>query len=479
MDLTHEGHYNFTGLSKINVLLGKNGSGKSTMLKRIEDRLTTQNIGEISYVTPERGGSLRYEAGVEQNVMTGGSWTRDRKRVNQWSQFKNYSVAQYRRLETLSLREIESNHAIRGNFALTFNTTIEKINNLLTNIKIVRTPKGDFELFTKPANTKIEPDSISSGESELISLAIECLTFEKSCDSTKQNLLLIDEPDVHLHPDLQAKFIAFLIELVNSNKFSVIIATHSTAILGALLNYEHSRFGILSNGALNVTFRQIDDKYKAILPIFGAHPLSNLFNQSPIILVEGEDEERIFQQAVRSSNGQLKLYPSSVGGVGNLPEYENSVIEILNGVYDNAQGYSLRDRDEGTEEINDNPPLVRFKTSCRASENLILSDEVLQTMGTTWENLLGQIEKWIVAFNGHPRHAVMTSFKTNGYNRKSFDLKDIRNILVGLTDYSKPWEIAVGQTISKLVRGQINKDFGDNKLCNFLGTKFSNCLRPE
>jgi predicted ATPase len=479
MDLLHEGHCNLKGLSKINVLLGKNGSGKSTVLRLIEDKLTTQNTGLVNYVTPERGGSLRFEAGVEQNLITGGSWSRDVKRTNQWSQYKNYSVAQYRRLETLSLREIESNLEIRANHTITFGTTIEKINKLLTNIKIVRTVRGDFELFTKLNDSKIEPDKISSGESELISLAIECLTFAKSCDKEKQNFLLLDEPDVHLHPDLQANFITFIIDLVTTSKFNVIIATHSTAILGALLNYEEARFAILNNGSTDANFKKIDEKYKAVLPIFGAHPLSNLFNQSPILLVEGEDEERIFQQAVRSSNGKLKLYPCQVGGKGNLPDYEASVNEILNGVYDNAIAYSLRDRDDGNDEITDIPPLVRFKTSCRASENLILTEEVLSTMNTDWNSLKAEIEKWLVAFPHHSKHGVMTAFKNSEYDRKKFDLKEVRNILVGLTAFTKPWEIAVGQTISKLVQGQIAKDTGEHRLCNYLGTKFSNKIRPE
>jgi ABC-type multidrug transport system ATPase subunit len=478
MDLIHQGQFSLTGLSKINILLGKNGCGKSTLLKKVENRLAQQNAGDVNYVTPERGGNLRFEAGVEQNLMTGGDWAKNQKGQNQWSQFKNYSVAQYRRLETLALREIETDQQIRANFAHTFNSVIEKINNLLTNIKIVRTAKGDFELFTTAGNVKVEPHAISSGESELISLAIECLTFEKSCVSQRQNVLLIDEPDVHLHPDLQAKFITFLKGLVTTNKFSVIIATHSTAILGALIDYSDARFAILTNGSTNADFKQIDEKYKTVLPIFGAHPLSNLFSQSPIMLVEGEDEERIFQQIIRSSNGQLKLYPCSVGGVGNLPDFETSVIEILTGVYDNAIGYSLRDRDEGDEVIQDTPPLIRFKTSCRASENLIVSDEVLDTMSITWNDLEAEIEKWLIAFAGHVKHGDMTAFKASGYARKTFDLKEVRNIIIGLTGYAKPWEFAVGQTISKVVRGQTPKDFSDNKVCNFLGPKLANMLRP-
>lgn len=478
MDLIQNGQYNLVGLSKINVLLGKNGCGKSALLKKVEGHLTGQNNGEINYVTPERGGSLRFEAGIEQNVITAGNWAKDQKRQNQWPSFKHYSVAQYRRLETLSLREIEMNHQIRGNFAHTFDTIIAKINNLLTNVKIMRTSKGDFEIFTINPENRIEPNQISSGESEVIALAIECLTFEKSCNPAQQNFLLLDEPDVHLHPDLQAKFIQFLIELVATNKFSVIIATHSTAILGALFNYSDARFAILSNRSSEATFRPITTMYQDILPSFGANPLSNLFNQSPILLVEGEDDVRIFQQAIRTSNGQLKLYPCSVDGNGNLATYEAGVIEIINGVYDSAKAYSLRDRDEGDENIQDSLPLIRFKTSCRAVENLIICDEVLSTLGTTWALIEAEIEKWLVAFAAHEKRPIMQAFKDSAYDRKGFDLKEIRNILIGLTSSTKPWEIAVGQTIGRLVTGQIPKDITDNKLSNYLGTKLANTLRP-
>jgi energy-coupling factor transporter ATP-binding protein EcfA2 len=283
---------------------------------------------------------------------------------------------------------------------------------------------------------------------------------------------------VHLHPDLQSRFVQFLIELTSTNKFTVIIATHSTAILGALFNYNHSRFAVLTNGSSSAAFRPINSMYQDILPVFGANPLSNVFNQSPIFLVEGEDDVRIFQQAIRTSNGQLRINPCSVDGNGNLAAYETAVVEILNGVYDNAKAYSLRDRDEGDENINDSPPLVRFKTSCRAVENLILCDEVLSTIGTTWAGLEAETETWLTAHGNHEKHQFMQQFKTSGYNRKGFDLKEIRNILIASTGTTKPWEVIVGQTIARLVTGQIPKDFSDHKLANYLGVKLTNVLRP-
>ncbi len=47
----------------------------------------------------------------------------------------------------------------------------------------------------------------------MISLGIECLVFEKESASAKENILFLDEPDVHLHPDLQVRLCHFIRDL--------------------------------------------------------------------------------------------------------------------------------------------------------------------------------------------------------------------------------------------------------------------------
>ncbi|MBA3706207.1 MAG: hypothetical protein H0W84_10000, partial [Bacteroidetes bacterium] len=251
---------------------------------------------------------------------------------------------------------------------------------------------------------------------------------------------------------------------------------HSTAILGALMNFPDSRFAILTNESIEASFKPLNETYRNILPIFGAHPLSNLFNQNPILLVEGDDDVRIWQQVIRTTNGEIKFYPCSVGGVDHMNEHETSVIEIIKGVYDDAKAFSLRDKDDSSENIDDILPLIRFKLSCRAAENLFLTDEVLSSLDTTWDTLQLDIEKWLVSYPEHQYFSTMEAFKKSNYDRKEFDLKDARNILIGLVT-SKPWEVAVGQVIGKLVLKQLPLNFNINKLCNYLGNKLTNHLR--
>ena len=74
---------------------------------------------------------------------------------------------------------------------------------------------------------KINLDALSSGEQHLIVL-IGRLIFETS----KESLVLIDEPEISFHPEWQEKFIEILNEIKTMNGFDVILATHSPILIG-------------------------------------------------------------------------------------------------------------------------------------------------------------------------------------------------------------------------------------------------------
>jgi hypothetical protein len=130
-------------------------------------------------------------------------------------------------------------------------------------------------------------------------------------------------------------------------------------------------------------------------PEVGAHPLSSIFNEQPILIVEGEDEQRIWQQAVRSSQGRINVFPVECGGTGELSKFEQEAEKIIASVYDSARGFSLRDGDGIGESLGDFPNLIRLRLSCYSSENLMLSNEVLESVGLTWEEFKQNVMDWI------------------------------------------------------------------------------------
>ncbi|CAM2746702.1 TPA: AAA family ATPase [Legionella pneumophila] len=470
--------YQLKNIGKINIVLGKNGCGKSTLLKQLSRNIDTNLYGKIKYITPERGGNLVYEPNIDHNISTNVSWLNDTRYVNRLENFRQQSVAQFRNLELLFHREVEVSKELRSDFNYTFDLYFNKLNKLLDNIEVKRSG-SIFKIYKKGTDQELNPNEISSGESELISLGIECLVFEKECNKEKQNILFLDEPDVHLHPDLQARLCNFIRELVSNKNAIIFLATHSTAILGALEDFEGTHIEFMIAGQKELNFKKISDEYRKILPIFGAHPLSNLFNQSPILLVEGEDDERIWQQAIRTSNKKLKLYPCSTDGISNMPAYEQDVEQIIMAVYDDASAFSLRDKDENTSNIEDLKKIKRFILNCRAAENLLLTDQVLETLDLTWDELVRRIETWLSNKQSHPHYQVMLNFKDSGYDRQNFNLKEIRNDLMYLIEKPVSWEVAIGKTIGKLVaKDELKKNTAPNShdIAAYLGERLVEIL---
>jgi hypothetical protein len=370
----------------------------------------------------------------------------DDRRKNRTEQFRPQSAVQFRNLETLVLREIEKDAQKRRDPHYTFDTTLEQINSLLPAVAMTRANRG-FEISSK-AGGRIQEDQISSGESELIALAIEVLVFAREAGTN--GVLLMDEPDVHLHPDLQQRFIAFVKRTASEFDFRVVIATHSTAIIGAFTREADIRIvPVLRRDQTDFQSFSYSDICHSILPIFGAHPLSAQFNTSAPLLVEGEDDRRVIDQIVRSSNGRYIFSPCVVGSVNDLHEWEQWLNTFLPAIYDDPRGYSLRDLDDSpTAEIDDLKFVRRARLNCYAIENVLLTDESLYRCGQTAGSILAIMRSWINQQPGHPRTNDVAALVARYNDRRTHNIKGVRNLIVGLLGITKPWEVHVGQLIA-------------------------------
>jgi hypothetical protein len=197
----------------------------------------------------------------------------------------------------------------------------------------------------------------------------------------------------------------------------------------------------------------------------------------PIFLVEGEDDVWIWQKAIRTSGGKLKIFPCSTDGVSEMTHYEKTVSEIISSIYDSdsVMGYSLRDRDDtpdgnNLDDFGKHDKITRFMLNCRCAENLFLTDQVLDRLGTDWTKTIVMINEWLQNNVNHPAHKTMQDFQSTSYNRKDFkDIKEIMNILVGLVT-NKPWQVVVGQEIGELVQDKQSPDATvEYSLANYLG----------
>lgn len=441
------------GVKRINVLVGRNGAGKSRFLRSIDQVLSREEAYYVRYISPERAGIFRQDGNVMTNMKNSPGWLEDVRRRNQADNFKSASANLLREVETAYLRKMQDTPEIRLDESKNFRIDrLDKINGLLANLIICQ--EGSDFIFQNSQGETIQPDQISSGESEAVALAVEIMYFFDNLKPGRNNLLLIDEPDVHLHPDLQSRLANFLVNLVNesdsvNSKLSVIIATHSTPFICALSQANSATVGTKNFGVDNVTFREISGQIKKISPFFG-HPLSLSLSDDVMLILEGEDDERVWQQASRSSQGKIKLFPVLATSVDQQTELENFAADLIDSLYDNPIAYSLRDGDGKVGEIPAVRSVIRFRLQCYSIENLLLSNQALKILGKTWEDFRKIANLWLEKNETHKDAEEIRKLINSDDRLRHTKIKSIRQLICSIAESNKPWEVVVGQAIGSL-----------------------------
>lgn len=463
-----------SGLNNINVIMGRNGAGKSRFLRDIEQTISQDRTRFYArYVSPERAGSFKRDGNILTNMSNSPEWLRQIRAVNQASDFKAASAMLFREAETLYLRRLASTPEIRTDLTRNFQTDrLSKINQLLTNISL-EMGNSDFEFRSLTDGQIIPPDQISSGESEAVALAAEVIYFFDTVDPAKFNVLLLDEPDVHLHPDLQARLgkliIGMLEEFKNhANSITICLSTHSSPLVCSLAASPYVSIGTKSFAVDTVELNPASTELRKIAPFFG-HPLSLSLNDDAALILEGEDDERVWQQAARTSQGRIKVFPVLAGSVDQQGHLENLCVDLLGTLYDNPVAFSLRDGDGVVDQpLEHRRSLKRYRLQCYAIENALLTDSCLAVMGTTWQGFVTAATQWVEDNPKHPDIALMKELFDSEDRLRHKKIKKIRQLICSVIGCKKPWEVVVGQAIGALKSEDITNI---NMLITFLGVE--------
>ncbi|MEJ1239589.1 AAA family ATPase [Chryseolinea sp. T2] len=452
-------NHQVVNITPITVIVGRNGSGKSRFLRSLDTEAKQgHDHFRSTYISPEPNGIFEQDSGIEQAINNNINWVAGQRNRNQSENFRKVSATYLKALELNWLRKMENDSALRHDTLRTFETEyLDKMNDLFINVRIIRDRAQKVFSFETYTGDPIEAGQLSSGESEVVTLTSEILYFFSAIDSNKTNLLLIDEPDVHLHPDLQVRFGRFLIRLIQSladnqrNAVKVIIVTHSTALISGLSDPTYCSIAPkLFGNDVSVNGIPIGDEIRKSAAFF-AHPLSQVLALEPILIVEGEDDVRVLQQAARTSLGRIKVFPCLADSVQQMSALETFCSKILPAVYDNPIGFSLRDGDGITNSLQDIGCIKRFRLQCYAIENLLLTDECLTVMNSTWNQFIIQTQAWCSGKNPQDQQVVLLQAIIASPNRhRHIKIKDVRVLICAILGVTKPWEVVVGQALGNL-----------------------------
>lgn len=186
--------------------------------------------------------------------------------------------------------------------------------------------------------------SCGTGYQSMIILAI-LETYVQISQSQNHYILLIEEPEVYLHPTLQRKMIDTLIRISESNQ--VIFTSHSPITVSKLSNSD-VRLIEKVNGAANVSCISP----KSVIDELGIKADDILFSKG-IIFVEGIDDYTVISELINKIDSKMngKINVIQTHSCKNLKFYANA--ELLMNMHFDIPIIILRDADI------DNPERLR------------------------------------------------------------------------------------------------------------------------
>ncbi|WP_125564032.1 ATP-dependent nuclease [Pseudoalteromonas rubra] len=171
-------------------------------------------------------------------------------------------------------------------------------------------PGSDLELLVRDKDFVCEVGWTGHG----LQMWLQTMWFLARNHNT--NTLILDEPDVYMHADLQRK----LIRLLKDNGHQVIIATHSVEIMSEV---EPGEIVVINKGRKTSGFANTLKSVQQVIDHFGGiHniEMARLWNSRKLIIVEGKDVGllKILQDKLYpSSDEPLDIVPSiAIGGWG-------------------------------------------------------------------------------------------------------------------------------------------------------------------
>ncbi|EKD41710.1 MAG: hypothetical protein ACD_73C00566G0001, partial [uncultured bacterium] len=277
-----------SNIKNVTVLFGKNGSGKSEILRNIAQA----NPQNCHYCNPEKAGIFAHNFGLLEQELSPDRTKHRGRNINE-----NYYSQVLTRIQAFFTK--------RG--AWVDNTIPPPVSHLdLEKILRFLLPDKNISLIDQQPFFKIEGidlNNLSSGERQILGTGIDILTVAGiwKLEKRENSILLVDEPDAHLHPDLHINLALFLKKIVDDFNVQIIIATHSTTLLAAIGHCLVDQMSIvyLKRGNENQTAINFSAIQKELASVLGGHALMGPLFSVPILLVEGDDDYRIWSQVPR------------------------------------------------------------------------------------------------------------------------------------------------------------------------------------
>jgi predicted ATPase len=199
-----------------------------------------------------------------------------------------------------------------------------KIVNLKCKIRLLdkRTWQYSFE-FHDLRRYKVIPDinSLSAGQKAIVHLVFEAY----GRGDLKGGLVIIDEPEIHLHYQFQSEYLQVIKELNAHHNCQYILVTHSEALISSATINSVRRFSLNADGYTEIRSPKLSTDQKVLIRILDNTRSTYAFFAKKVVLVEGDSDRYFFKAALQVAFPELDQVVAilHVGGKKEFKEWTN------------------------------------------------------------------------------------------------------------------------------------------------------------
>lgn len=210
------------------------------------------------------------------------------------------------------------------------------------NLKCISPENNIYQFYIIRDDLEIEIDTISSGEREIINFI-----FGLFLEELKDGIVIIDEPELHLHPNWQKRLIQILKSETEKMNVQIIFVTHSSSFIS--YNILNNIFRVYKENGYSKCIKisdlldkDVQETFRKNLSVINATNNEKIFFSNYVVLVEGITDEILFEKIYEYEIGAIDdgLEFISISGKYNLENF-TSVLDALKikyafiGDYDN------------------------------------------------------------------------------------------------------------------------------------------------
>ena len=143
-------------------------------------------------------------------------------------------------------------------------------------------------------------NDLSSGEQSFVSIILLLYGHD-----LYNGMMIIDEPEIHLHPQSQELFITLLEEMKTKQKMQFIIATHAPSMINEHnINHVFRCHKDHSHTSITTPNNHLDQDEASLLQILKFEYIAKIFFVDRIIMVEGETDMYFLNYYLNYLKGQ-------------------------------------------------------------------------------------------------------------------------------------------------------------------------------